>query len=218
MATGDLNKDNHNDILAASFGEGVKLWVGKRGLPVQAAAKEKQQVPGSDILASLAEIKENEVFTTISGFPEYKVGPNDILEITLWKGAVGTKELTTVRPDGRISFGLVDDIYVKGLTANGIDDLITKHFKEYIKAPRLDVLVKEHNSKFVTILGAGTGRYDRVGRGKYQLMGRITVLEMLSDMGVLHRDANLSKVSLRRKNGEALILDLYKAIFMGETG
>ena len=218
LAMGDLNKDNHNDILAASFGEGIKLWVGKGGVPVQVAAKEKQQVFDSDILVSLEELKENEVFTITSGFPEYKVGPNDILEITLWKGSVGTKKLTTVRPDGRISFGLMDDIYVKGLTANSIDDLITKHLKEYIKAPRLDVLVKEHKSKFVTILGAGTGTYERIGRGKYPLTGRITVLEMLSDTGILHRDANLSKVSLRRKNGEALILDLYKAIFMGETG
>jgi polysaccharide export outer membrane protein len=216
LAIGDFNTDGRNDIFAASIGEGIKFFPGQGALARSPEAVMAKQVTVSDDTNNF-DIKENSTFTTVSGFPEYKIGIGDILEITLWKGISGVKEQVIVRADGKVSFGLVDDLYVNGLTCSDLDDLLTEKLKEYIKTPRVDVLVKEHKSKFVTMLGAGSARYDKAGKGKYPLSGKVTILEMLSDAGGLHRDANLANISLRRKDGESLKLDLYNSLLRGGT-
>jgi len=163
--------------------------------------------------------EENSVFTTIAGVPEYRIGPGDVLEIALWRGTVGTRELIEVQAVGKISFGMIDDLYVQGLTASQVDDIITTTFKKYVKNPRIDVLVKEYKSKFVTILGPGAGYSGRGGGGgKIYLTGKTTVVEKLSESVGLNPDANLAQVGLRRKSGQSLKLNLFKAILQGEEG
>lgn len=218
MAVGDINQDGNDDILASSFGEGIKIWPARSGYLLTSDVRKKKTPTISKTQTAFEAPEENSVFTTRFGVPEYKIGPGDVVEITLWKGDVGTKEDIIVRPDGKISFSLITDLYVNGLTANELDNTITERIKEYIKAPQIDVLTKEHNSKFVTILGAGSARYGRgADKGKYPLTGKTTIVQMLSDYGGLHVDANLAEVSLRRKNGQTLTLDLFKAILRGET-
>jgi polysaccharide biosynthesis/export protein len=216
LAIADLNEDGRDDICAASFGEGVQLWFGKGGFPIPAKPKSIAQLSVSREKSRPKEVQENEVFTTAPGYPEYKIGPADVLEITLWKGPAANRELLSVRPDGKISFGYVEDLYIKGMTPSRLDDLLTHRLQEYVKNPRIDVLVKEFNSKSVTIMGAigihGTGS----GAGKYELTGKSTVLEMLSKAGGPTRDANLRDVRIRRKNNQSFSVDLYKAITQGD--
>lgn len=218
MIKGDLDKDGQADILAACFGEGIKIWFGGKQGTILSKLPETVKMLGAEVTTGISTPKENSVFITRSGISEYRIGPKDILEIILWKSNTGNKIETSVNPLGKISFGIIENLYVQGLTATQIDDLITEKLKKYIKNPRVDVRVKEYKSKFVTILGPGTAVSDRSGKGKHYLKGKTSVVEIISDAVSLAKDANLAEVSLRRKNGQVLKLNIFNAIMRGDKG
>ncbi|MBW6486908.1 MAG: polysaccharide export protein [Syntrophobacterales bacterium] len=204
----------------------------------------------SDILR-LTQIEENSAFTEKNGVPEYTIGPGDVLTLTYWmpfssyspstgqqaigsaEGFMQTKFDVTVRPDGKISYSFGDDIPAAGHTASEVRTILLAGIKDYIRNPRLDVLVKEYNSKNALIFGRinnlqGTGMS---GPGKYPLKGKMTVLDMINMAGgpitgVPQRGAltsasnyggngDLRKVELVRK-GKRYTLNLYKALFGGD--
>ncbi|MDM8535891.1 FG-GAP-like repeat-containing protein [Desulfobacterales bacterium HSG17] len=219
MCIADVNKDGHNDLGAASFGEGIKLWPGKGGfIKNNGDYAETQEISGIENSQGIQIPDENDVFTSISGFPEYKIGPGDILEITMWKRSVGTKEEILVRPDGKISFGFVENLEVTGLTATQLDNLLTDDLKRYIKHPQMDVIVRKYQSKFVTFAGEiYTNVTFRSGPGRYELTGKVSLLEMLSKVGGPTQNANLRDVRIRNKNGQSFSVDLYKTINFGDS-
>jgi protein involved in polysaccharide export with SLBB domain len=178
---------------------------------------EIEQLPTADRLAAMQAPLENKVFATVNGIEEYKVGPGDLLEITYWEANTPKKEEIVIRPDGKISFGFAEDLYVNGLTVSRLDNLLTKHIKKYLRKPRLDVIVKEYNSKTITLLGAIQYR-NRLGTGpgQYRLSGKTTLLEMLTEAGGSSERANLNSVNIRRKNGDSININLFRAINQGD--
>jgi protein involved in polysaccharide export with SLBB domain/outer membrane lipoprotein SlyB len=217
MALADLNNDGHPDLCAASDGEGIQIWPGDDGAALKARQMEIEQLSAQDRLAVFAAPLENDVFATVNGIAEYKIGPGDILEITYWEASVPKKEEIVVRPDGKISFGFVEDLPVNGLTISGLDKLLTKHIKNYVRKPRIDVIVKEYNSKTITLLGAIQFRNAaHTGPGVYNLSGKTTLLEILTKAGGPAEKANLSSINIRRKNGDSISLDLFRAIHQGD--
>ncbi len=217
IALADLNADGHLDICATSYGEGIQIWPGNTGAAIRARQMEIEQLPTADRLAVMQAPLENEVFATVNGIEEYKVGPGDLLEITYWEANSPKKEEIVIRPDGKISFSFVEDLYVNGLTLSRLDNLLTKHIKKYLRKPRLDVIVKEYNSKTITLLGAIQYRSLRgTGAGKYRLSGKTTLLEILTNAGGPSERANLNSVNIRRKNGDSININLFKAINQGD--
>jgi protein involved in polysaccharide export with SLBB domain len=217
IALADLNADGHLDICATSYGEGIQIWPGNTGAAIRARQMEIEQLPTADRLAALQAPLENAVFATVNGIEEYKVGPGDLLEITYWEASTPKKEEIVIRPDGKISFGFVEDLYVNGLTVSRLDNLLTKQIKKYLRKPRLDVIVKEYNSKTITLLGAIQFRNQSgTGPGKYRLSGKTTLLEILTTAGGPSERANLSSVNIRRKNGDSININLFKAINQGD--
>lgn len=215
VAAGDLDKDGRDDLCAASFEDGIKVWLGKGGYPVSFGLTKKSFK--QEISSALADTTGNSVFTSISGTPEYKIGPADVLEITFWRGTEGKKEIVIVRSDGKISFGFVEDLYVEGLTSSQLDNILTIKLSEFIKHPRLDVLVKEYKSKSVTLVGAiVTNTNYRSGPGKYNLRGKTTLLELVTRAGGPKENANLGRVSIRRKSGQSFFVDLFKVFTEGD--
>lgn len=70
----------------------------------------------------------------------YVIGPTDQLNIFVWR----QPELSTqaiVRPDGRISVPLIDDLQAAGQTPTQLAGAITTHLKEYIQDPKVSVIV-----------------------------------------------------------------------------
>jgi protein involved in polysaccharide export with SLBB domain len=217
MTAADLNSDGYPDIFAASAGEGIKIWPGKDGVAFTARNMEIEQLSDSNRLAAVEAPMENDVFATIGGVAEYKIGPGDILEITFWNSNPPTKEEIMVRQDGKISIDFVEDLAVTSLTSSQLDGLLTQKFKEYVKKPRLDVVIKGYNSKFVTLLGAINDRgLSGTGPGKYKLIGKTTLLEALTKAGGPEKDADLRNVNIRRKNGRSITVDLFAAIRRGD--
>ena len=215
MAIADLDEDESTDICAASFGEGIKIWPGKDG-PFKIDHQQIERLQTSVFRNNTTAPLENDVYKTMGGIAEYKIDPGDILEITFWEGTAAQKEEILVRPDGKISFGFVEDLDIKGLTASELDQKLTHYLREYVKNPRIDVVVKKYDSKFVQIVGAVQSHGEGTGPGKYRLKGKATVLEMIAQAGGPNRDANLNDVRIRHKNGQMVALNLFKTINQGD--
>lgn len=215
LAVADLDSDGSTDICAASFGDGIKIWPGKDEAFKIVHQPVERLKPSDSAIHSPAPL-ENDVYKTVEGIEEYKIDPGDTLEITFWEGTVSQKEEILVRSNGKISFGFVEDLSVKGITASELDQKLTHYLKEYVKNPRIDVIVKEYNSKFVQVIGAVGSRKSGNGAGKYRLKGKSTVLEMIAQAGGPNQDANLNDVRIRRKNGQTVSLNLFKTINQGD--
>ena len=216
MAIDDLDDDNQMDLCAASFGEGIKIWPGKEGAIKIVQQRQVEELKTFEHRTEVPTPLENEVFKTINGVAEYKIDPGDTLEITLWEGTTPKREEILVREDGRISFGFVEDLTVKGMTFSDLDRLLTTYLKEYVKNPRIDVVVKEYNSKFVNLMGAINYHGPGTGPGKYRLTRKATALEMITQYGGMTKDADMGDIRIRRQNGQSLSLDLFKAINKGD--
>jgi protein involved in polysaccharide export with SLBB domain len=217
LAGGDFNGDGVADICAAGDGDGVQFWHGRQEDLYPASTASKVVSAAAAKQDRIAAVEGNEVYTTVMGFPEYKIGPGDVLEITLWQRTKPDREEVLVRPDGKISFGFIDDLQVNQMTPTQLDELLTRNYRRYVKDPRIDVVVKTPNSKFVAVTGAIGGGIRTsgagVGTGKYPLSGKTTLMEMVARAGGPSRDANLREVRIRRKSGETFALNLYRAIY-----
>ena len=84
--------------------------------------------------------------------PDYLIGPDDVLTIAVW----GEKELSgdfTVRPDGKVSMLLVNEVAAAGLTTEQLREILNKGYAPFIEAPNVSVTVKAINSRRVYISG-----------------------------------------------------------------
>jgi polysaccharide export outer membrane protein len=104
---------------------------------------------------------------------EYVIGSEDILSIFVWQNPDLSLDVT-VRPDGRISFPLIDDMEVEGLTISQLDKLLTENLKAYIKYPEVSISIRRLGGKRVIVLGEVN--YP----GVYQVTGTESVLEAIA--------------------------------------
>ena len=130
MTIDDLDGDDQIDLCAASYGEGIKIWPGKDGAFKIVQQHQVEELKSSVNRNAKQTLVENDVFKIIDGVAEYKIDPGDTLEITLWEGTTPIREEIFVRQDGKISFGFVEDLTVKGMTFSELDRLLTTYFKE----------------------------------------------------------------------------------------
>ena len=105
---------------------------------------------------------------------EFLLGPEDVLDIVVWKNDDLSQKAVVVRPDGMISMPLIGEMMAGGLTANQLASQIALRLKEFKERPAVTVSVKEVNSYYVYVLG-------EVGKpGKYQLKSHATVLQAVA--------------------------------------
>jgi polysaccharide export outer membrane protein len=124
----------------------------------------------------------------------YVIGPQDVLDIDVWKEAELTRDVP-VRPDGKISLPLVNDVQAAGLTPIQLSEEITNDLKKFITDPQVTVIVSQINSQRVYILGEMTRP------GAYPLLPGMTVLQALSSAGGFTIFANLKKIYVLRSEG-----------------
>jgi polysaccharide export outer membrane protein len=114
--------------------------------------------------------------TMIPGEPEYRLGPEDVIDVFVWK----EPELTTtvaIRPDGRISLPLTGELEASGKTAVQLQQEITRKLSEYIAEPTVSVMVKQVNSLKISVLGEV--RKPDV----YRIKNRVTILDAIAMAG-----------------------------------
>jgi len=144
----------------------------------------------------------------------YVISPGDVLAVQVWK----EPEVSTtvpVRPDGKISVPLLNDVQAAGLTATALTTDLTDRLKKYISDPQVTVILTQVNSQRFYI----TGEVNR--GGTYPLEPGMTVLQGLSSAGGFTPFANLKKIYVMRKvNGTQQKFPFnYKDVVKGkETG
>jgi polysaccharide biosynthesis/export protein len=122
--------------------------------------------------------------------PDYLIGADDTLRITVWKEPDMSATLP-VRPDGKISLPLLDDVQAAGMTPMQLSASIKEKLKKYIADPRVTVVVAAMNSQRIYVLGEVTHT------GAMPLLPNMTVLQALSSAGFT-QFANLKAIYLLR--------------------
>jgi len=122
---------------------------------------------------------------------DYVIGPEDVLSILYWR----EKDLSgdvKVRPDGKISLPLLNDVVAAGLTPAQLRDRLTEASRKYVEDPNVTVVVKEMNSRKVFITG-------EVARpGAYPLISTLTVMQLIAVAGGLNEFAEAKSISIMR--------------------
>ncbi|HVB34935.1 MAG TPA: polysaccharide biosynthesis/export family protein [Patescibacteria group bacterium] len=133
---------------------------------------------------------------TAGADPRYVIGPQDVLDINVWEEPAISRTVP-VRPDGKISLPLLDDIQAAGLTPDQLGKVITADLRKYVENPQVTVIVTAINSQRISILG-------EVNRpGTFQMLPKMTVLQALSDAGGFTPFAKLKNIYvLRMVNGK----------------
>ena len=130
--------------------------------------------------------------------PAYLIGPNDNLEIFVWRAPeLSTK--VTVRPDGRISTPLVEDMVAAGKTSSQLGKDLEKALLEYVKTPQVTVIVSEFQSTFeqqVRVIGEAQKPI------ALPHQAGMTVLDVMVAVGGLTEFAAGNKSVLIRGTGE----------------
>lgn len=131
--------------------------------------------------------------------PDYVIGPQDQLSIIFWRDKDLSVDVVIVRPDGKISLPLLNDVQASGLTPEQLRENVTEAAKRYIEDPNATVVVREINSRKVFI----TGEIDKPGT--YPLAGPTTVLQLIATAGGVREYADRTKiVILRTENGKQI--------------
>ena len=107
---------------------------------------------------------------------EYRIGPQDVLQIDVWKEPEITRTIP-VRPDGKISLPLLDDVQASGLTAMQLAGKIREGLTKYLTNPQVTVTVTQINSRRVYVTG------EVVKSGALPLLPGMTALQALSSSG-----------------------------------
>jgi polysaccharide export outer membrane protein len=128
---------------------------------------------------------------TSMGEAEYKIGPQDVLRIDVWKEPEITRTVP-VRPDGKISLPLLNDVQAAGLTPNQLSAAISEGLKKFINDPQVTVSVNEINSRRVFV----TGEVARAGA--FPLLPNMTVLQALSSTGGFTQFAKVKSIYVLR--------------------
>ena len=128
--------------------------------------------------------------------PDYYIGPEDVLEISVWRNADLSKQVA-VRPDGRISLPLLGDIEANGVTPLELTGIIANRLKQFKETPTVSIIVQQVNSYGFYVLG-------EVSRpGRYPLKSKTTLLQAITMAGGFTPTAARNRlVVFRMKDGK----------------
>jgi polysaccharide biosynthesis/export protein len=128
---------------------------------------------------------------------DYKIGPEDVLDISVWKNPELSRTVP-VRPDGKVSLPLVNDIQAAGLTPSRLRQELTRRLAEFVPSPEVAVIVREVHSGKVSVIGSVRNP------GRYEMRSPATVLELIAlAQGFTDFASRDRIVVLRQQNGTA---------------
>ena len=143
--------------------------------------------------------------------PLYVIQSNDMLEIFVWKQPELTRKVL-VRPDGRISFPLVQDLQASGISPGELKEQIETRLKEYLTYPTVTIIVEAIQSYRIYVVG-------KVQKpGALVVEKPVTVLQALALAGGFQDYAKDSEITIIRNLGqETIVFDFnYREVIKGK--
>ena len=180
----------------------LAIWLCLSGVQEQDTKKPANETTSSKTAPATA---------TNLGEAEYRIGPQDMLQIDVWKEPEITRTIP-VRPDGKISLPLLNDVQAAGLTSLELAATIREDLKKYLNNPQVTVTVMAINSRRVYVTG-------EAGRpGALPLLPNMTVLQALSSSGGFSQFAKTKNIYILRQEGgkQVKIPFNYKGVLAGK--
>ena len=125
---------------------------------------------------------------------DYVIGTDDELTVLFWRDKDMSSD-AVVRPDGKITLPLINDIQAAGLTPEQLRQRVNTEAARFLENPSASVFVKAINSRKVFITGEVTKP------GPYPLTGPMTVLQLIATAGGLRDFAKRSEIVIMRSEG-----------------
>ena len=125
----------------------------------------------------------------------YRIGAEDVLQIDVWKESDFSTS-TPVRPDGKISVPLLNDVQAAGLTPIELAESLRDKLSKFVIDPRITVIVSQTNSRKAYVMGMVTRQ------GTVRLLSNLTVLQAISASGGLAQFAKSRQIYVLRNEGE----------------
>jgi polysaccharide export outer membrane protein len=124
---------------------------------------------------------------------EYRIGPEDMLEISVWNNKAISR-VVTVRPDGMISLPLVNDVKAAGLSPMELQDSLAQKLTDYVSSPSVSVIVNDVRSFKVSVLG------EVVRQDRYELKSPTTILDVIAMAGGFNQFAAPAQIIIFRRD------------------
>lgn len=165
----------------------------QQALPAQPSKDEPLSAPGKSVKPGAKAATSQGDQPTVDGLKDYRIGEQDVLMVTVWR----EPELSgpvMVRPDGKITIPLVNEVAVVGMTPEQLQNMLTEKFHSFVTVPKVTVTVREINSRKVYVIG-------QVGKeGAYPINSTTTVLQIIAEAGGLREYANHKRIYVLRNN------------------
>ena len=167
----------------------------------------------SVVAAEQAQPSRQEAFKSAPApAPVYVIGPEDVLTITIYGQDAHSGDVV-VRPDGKISKLLIDEVQAVGLTPLQLRDALTKAYSKFFAEPMILVDPKQINSRKVGIVGLV------YKPGEYSLNGPMDILQLLTKAGGPQDYADTKNIRLIRRRADETIETIvfnYDKLFIGK--
>jgi polysaccharide export outer membrane protein len=144
--------------------------------------------------------------------PAYQIGPEDVLDISVWKEP-DVSRVVPVRPDGRISLPLINDVQAAGSSPQQLAKAISEKLRKYLNEPQVTVIVTAINSQRVFVVG------EVLRAGAFPIIPGMTVLQALSSAGGFTTFADVKKIHvMRMRDGKHIELPFnYREVLKGDN-
>ncbi len=128
---------------------------------------------------------------------DYRIGAEDLLDISVWNNTAISRTVP-VRPDGKISLPLINDVQAAGLTPSQLRSVLLKKLAEFIPQPEVSVIVREVHSFKISVIG------EVKKTGRHELKGRATVLDVLAMAEGFGEFAARTRIVVLRPEGKSM--------------
>ncbi len=201
----------NEDMRSAWKAAAVLLLIGSMALAQDSAAQSAANSAPANSASDKTVPAQTTAASNSQGGAEYVIGPEDVLHIAVWKENDLTATLP-VRPDGKISLPLLNDVQASGLTPQQLADSVTEKLRKYIADPRVTVVVTAINSKRIYLVG----EVSHVGATP--MLPNMTVLQALSSAGINQFAKTKGIYVLRTENGKQEKLPVnYRKLIKGDV-
>jgi len=126
--------------------------------------------------------------------PGYVIGPEDVLSVVFWRDKEMSGEVV-VRPDGKISLPLLNDVQAAGYSPEQLRDELVKAASKFVEGPNATVVVKGINSRKIFVTG------NIAKQGTYLLTSDMNVLQLIALAGGLAEYADSKNIVIIRNEG-----------------